>query len=48
MFTLGWFSCSIKALNLGIDHPVDPVTGATDPVEYLKVRAVGVVVHINS
>ncbi|KAK2470379.1 hypothetical protein H9L39_18076, partial [Fusarium oxysporum f. sp. albedinis] len=36
MFTLGWFACSIRALNLGIDHPVDPVTGATDSVEYLK------------
>lgn len=36
LFTLGWFICSIKALNLGINHPVHPVTGATDSVEYLK------------
>ncbi|RGP81403.1 hypothetical protein FLONG3_547 [Fusarium longipes] len=34
--SLGWFICSIKALNIGKEHPVDPETGATDSVEYLK------------
>jgi hypothetical protein len=48
MFILGWFICSIKALNLATDHPVESATGYTDSVEYLKVRAVGVVFYINS
>ncbi|KAI9162895.1 hypothetical protein HJFPF1_04490 [Paramyrothecium foliicola] len=37
LFTLGWFVCSVKALNIGRTHPVDPETGATDSVDYLKV-----------
>ncbi|KAF5655220.1 hypothetical protein FHETE_11217 [Fusarium heterosporum] len=34
--TLGWFICSIMALEIGRVHPVDPDTGATDSVAYLK------------
>ncbi|KAH7233820.1 uncharacterized protein BKA55DRAFT_598048 [Fusarium redolens] len=36
MFTLGRLTCSIKVLNLGIDYPVDSVTGATDSAEHLE------------
>jgi hypothetical protein len=48
MFILGWFICLIKALNFGIDRPFKLATGYTDSVEYLKVRAVGVVIYIIS
>ena len=36
--SLGWFICSVKALNIGRDHPVDPDTGASDSIENLKAR----------
>ncbi|KAF4985315.1 hypothetical protein FGRMN_11235 [Fusarium graminum] len=39
--TLGWFICSIISLNIGKDHPVDPDTGETDSVPYLKTVFIG-------
>jgi hypothetical protein len=35
---VGWTACSIKALYLQIDHPLQGVELATDSVEYLVVR----------
>lgn len=32
--------CSIKTLNIQIDHPLDPEEMTSDSVEYLKVRGI--------
>ncbi|KAH7305463.1 hypothetical protein B0I35DRAFT_492840 [Stachybotrys elegans] len=36
IFASGWFICSILALNIGVEHPLDEI-GITDSTEYLKV-----------
>jgi hypothetical protein len=43
-FALGWFICSIKSLNIELEHPLDE-DGVTDSVEYLKVRDILSLLH---
>jgi len=38
-FSVGWAVCSIKTLNIQIDHPLDPEQMTSDSVDYLKVRS---------
>jgi hypothetical protein len=42
LFASGWFICSIIALKIGMEHPLDEV-GVTDSIEYLKVSRAALV-----
>jgi len=39
-FSVGWTMCSIKTLDIQIDHPLDPEFRTSDSVDYLKVRSI--------